>query len=176
MPGALLSRSDDKNSGIPCAILEYTLHNTSSHTVEYEILLPSFPSSSRMQQGGIGSRNTVIPNRGVFLHQFGEAKCRRLRKRFSDRRRHQAAYQGHVGCAVQAGNSTRCPHSGAKFSTGRFTANDGSNEIDTSGRNGCSILLEGTIAPGELHTHPSPSLGISQIVTSKLEGFRFLTT
>ena len=27
---------DDKNSGIPCAILEYTLQNTSSQPVEYE--------------------------------------------------------------------------------------------------------------------------------------------
>ena len=27
---------DDKNSGIPCAILEYTLHNTSLQAVEYE--------------------------------------------------------------------------------------------------------------------------------------------
>src|SRR5215469_11851390 len=27
---------DDRNSGIPCAILEYALHNTSSHAVDYE--------------------------------------------------------------------------------------------------------------------------------------------
>ena len=27
---------DDKNSGIPCAVLEYTLHNVSPHTVDYE--------------------------------------------------------------------------------------------------------------------------------------------
>ena len=27
---------DDKNSGIPCIILEYTLHNGSAQTVEYE--------------------------------------------------------------------------------------------------------------------------------------------
>jgi hypothetical protein len=41
-----------------------------------------------------------------------------------------------------------------EVSTGKFTANDGSNPIDTSGRNGCSILLEGALTPGESKTHP----------------------
>src|SRR5216683_5666236 len=61
---------DDKNSGIPCAILEYTLHNTSSHTVEYEFsyhLSHLAPGCSREESA---SRNTVIPNRGVFLHNL----------------------------------------------------------------------------------------------------------
>ena len=41
-----------------------------------------------------------------------------------------------------------------ELSTGTFTANDGSNKIDTTGRNGASILLEGTLAPGQSHTYP----------------------
>ena len=41
-----------------------------------------------------------------------------------------------------------------EVSTGTFTANDGSNDIDTGGRNGASILLEGTLAPGESRTYP----------------------
>ena len=41
-----------------------------------------------------------------------------------------------------------------EVSTGAFTTNEGSNEIDTGGRNGASILLEGTLAPGASRTYP----------------------
>jgi hypothetical protein len=41
-----------------------------------------------------------------------------------------------------------------EVSTGNFTANEGSNEIDAKGRNGCSILFAGTLAPGESRTYP----------------------
>ena len=34
-----------------------------------------------------------------------------------------------------------------EVSTGHFTTNDGSNSVDTAGRNGGSILLEGKLAP-----------------------------
>jgi uncharacterized protein (DUF608 family) len=144
---------DDKNSGIPCAILEYTLHNTSSHTVEYEFsyhLSHLAPGCSREESA---SRNTVIPNRGVFLHNLEKPNAEG----------YGSASLIAVGTKPRIkGMWLRSP--GWEFdslsalwrevSTGRFTANDGSNEIDTSGRNGCSILLEGAVAPGESRTHP----------------------
>jgi hypothetical protein len=40
-----------------------------------------------------------------------------------------------------------------EVSTGTFTANDGSNRVDHAGRNGASILLPGTVAPGGSRTH-----------------------
>ena len=40
-----------------------------------------------------------------------------------------------------------------EVSTGSFTANEGSNEIDTAGRNGCSILFSGALARGKSRTH-----------------------
>ncbi len=41
-----------------------------------------------------------------------------------------------------------------EVSTGTFSANDGSNGIDTKGRNGASILLEGRLGPGESAIYP----------------------
>src|SRR5205823_8679254 len=41
-----------------------------------------------------------------------------------------------------------------EVSTANFRSNEGSNSIDTNGRNGCSILLEGVLAPGKSKTHP----------------------
>src|SRR6266480_3095125 len=59
---------DGKNSGIPCAILEYTLHNSSPHTVEYEFSYHLSHLAPGCSSEESNSRNTVILGRGVFLH------------------------------------------------------------------------------------------------------------
>jgi hypothetical protein len=41
-----------------------------------------------------------------------------------------------------------------ELSNSTFTTNEGSNTVDNSGRNGCSILLEGRLSPGEVRTYP----------------------
>src|SRR5499427_6592087 len=41
-----------------------------------------------------------------------------------------------------------------EVSTGKFTENDGTNSIDTAGRNGASILLEGKLAADESRCYP----------------------
>src|SRR6202011_209644 len=40
-----------------------------------------------------------------------------------------------------------------EVSTGNFTSNEGSNNVDKAGRNGASILLAGKLSPGEFRTH-----------------------
>ena len=63
---------DDKNSGIPCVILEYTLRNSSQRPVEYEFsyhLSHLAPGCKGEQQTSV---NTVIPGKGVFLHNTEE--------------------------------------------------------------------------------------------------------
>ena len=143
---------DDKNSGIPCAVLEYTLTNTSSGAIDYEFSYHLSHLASGCSKDESNSRNTVIPNRGVFLHNV-ESK-------------NSEAYGS--ACLVAIGETPgikgmwlRSP--GWEFdslsalwreiSTGTFTENQGSNEIDTAGRNGCSILFSGTLAAGKSHTH-----------------------
>jgi hypothetical protein len=153
---------DDKNSGIPCAILEYTLHNTSPHPVEYEFSyhLSHLASGCRGEESN--SLNTVIPGRGVFLHNlekpnaegFGSASLLAI----GGQPRIKGMWLRSPGWEFDALSALW-----REVSTGKFTANDGSNKIDTSGRNGCSILFEGALAPGE-----------SRIVTSKPVDFPFL--
>ena len=144
---------DDKNSGIPSVILEYTLRNTSQKQVDYEFsyhLSHLAPGCKREQSS---SENTVIPQKGVFFH--------------NDEKPNAEAY-GSASLTVIGskprikGMWLRSP--GWEFdslsalwrevSSGQFTTNEGSNKIDTGGRNGGSILLEGKLAPGASQTYP----------------------
>jgi uncharacterized protein (DUF608 family) len=144
---------DDKNSGMPCVILEYGLQNTSSQSVEYELSYHLSHLASGCGEDQVASRNTVIPSRGVFLHNAEKANAEDFGS----------------ACLLSIGNKPRIKgmwlrSPGWEFdslsalwrevSTGNFTANEGSNEIDAKGRNGCSILLAGTLAPGESRTYP----------------------
>ncbi len=143
---------DGKNSGIPCAILEYTLHNSSPHTVEYEFSYHLSHLAPGCSSEESNSRNTVILGRGVFLHNSEKPNAES----------YGSASLIAIGAKPRIkGMWLRSP--GWEFdslsalwrevSTGEFRANEGSNEIDTRGRNGCSILLEGALAPGESKTH-----------------------
>src|SRR5580692_11695036 len=144
---------DDKNSGIPCAILEYALHNASSRTVEYEFSFHLSHLAPGWGEDESKSRNSVIPERGVFLDNLEKPNA-----------------EGYgSACLIAIGNKPRIKgmwlrSPGWEFdslsalwrevSTGTFTANPGSNEIDTGGRNGGSVLLAGTLAPGVSRTYP----------------------
>jgi uncharacterized protein (DUF608 family) len=144
---------DDKNSGIPCAILEYTLHNNTHQNVEYEFSYHLSHLAPGCKEEESNSRNSVIPERGVFLYNVDKPNA-----------------EGYgSACLIAIGNKPRIKgmwlrSPGWSFdslsalwrevSTGKFTTNEGSNEIDTRGRNGASILLEGTLAPGESRTYP----------------------
>jgi uncharacterized protein (DUF608 family) len=144
---------DDKNSSIPCAILEYKLTNTSTRAVSYEFSYHLSHLAPGSGKDSSGSRNTVIPGRGVFLHNVDNPNAETYGS----------------GCLIAIGNKPRVKgmwlrSPGWDFdslsalwrevSTGTFIANQGSNEVDTRGRNGGSILLDGTLAPGEAQTYP----------------------
>ena len=144
---------DDKNSGIPCVIMEYTLHNASRKPVEYEFSyhLSHLAAGCKPEQSG--SLNAVIPGKGVFLSNNEEPNSEGC---------------GSASLTVIGGQPRikgmwlRSPDwtygsltaLWREVSTGTFTANEGSNSIDTTGRNGASILLEGKLAPGESRTYP----------------------
>ena len=144
---------DDKDSGIPCAILEYTLHNASPRTVEYEFSFHLSHLAPGCGEDRAASRNTVIPERGVFLHNVEKSNAEPYGS----------------ACLIAVGHKPRIKamwlrSPGWEFdslsalwrevSAGSFTANEGSNEIDIKGRNGGSILLAGTLAPVESRTYP----------------------
>ncbi len=144
---------DEKNSGIPCVVLEYSLHNTSARPVEYEFSYHLSHLAPGCKPDQAASLNTVIPGKGVFLHNAEEP--------------HAESFGGAtltvIGEAPRIkGMWRRSP--GWEFdslsalwrevATGAFTSNDGSNSVDTAGRNGASILLAGRLAPGESRTYP----------------------
>ena len=143
---------DDKNSSIPCAILEYTLANPSRETVQYEFSYHLSHLARGCGQDDSASRNSVVPGRGVFFHNVEEPNA-----------------EGYgSACLIAIGGKARVKgmwlRSSFVFdalsalwrevSSGKFTENEGSNQIDIAGRNGGSILLEGALGPGESQTHP----------------------
>jgi uncharacterized protein (DUF608 family) len=143
---------DDKNSGIPCAILEYTFHNASRQTVDYEFsyhLSHLAPGCSKDQSA---SRNTVIPGRGVFLHNAEQVNAESYGSACLIAIRNEPRVKGMWLRSPWPFDSMSALW--REVSTGTFTANEGSNQTDTTGRNGGSILLEGTLTPGKSATFP----------------------
>ena len=143
---------DDKNSGIPCAILEYTLHNASSERAEYEFsyhLSHLAPGCGDDESHG---RNSVIPGRGIFLdniepphsESYGSAALIAL----GETPRIKGMWLRSPGWEFDSLSALW-----REVSTATFTANDGSNSKDTKGRNGGSILFANALAPGESRTH-----------------------
>ena len=144
---------DDKNSSIPCAILEYTFHNTSRESVEFEFSFHLSHLAPGCGPDESHSRNTAIPGKGVCLYNTEEPKAE--------------SYGS--ACLVAVGSAPKIKamwlrSPGWEFdslsalwrevSTAKFTENDGTNSIDTAGRNGASILLEGKLAADESRRYP----------------------
>ncbi len=142
---------DDVNSGIPCAILSYTFENASSEVVDFEF---SFHAShlAKGDGGERGTRNAVIPDRGVLFSNTDDPK---------------SASFGSGAIAV-VGSIPRIKamwFRGGWFdsitalwrevSGGLFTENDGRlSTAGLEGNNGGSILVAGNIGPGERITIP----------------------
>jgi uncharacterized protein (DUF608 family) len=143
---------DDKNSGIPCAILEYTLYNPSGHPVEYQFSYHLSHLAPGCKPDQASSLNAVISGKGAFLSNseapnaeaFGSAVLMAI----GEMPRIKAMWLRSPGWEVDALSAVW-----REVSSGTFTANDGSNPVDHAGRNGASILLAGEIAPGASRTH-----------------------
>ena len=144
---------DDRNSGIPCAILEYTLHNTTSHPVDYEFSYHLSHLAPGCMPEQAKSINAVIPGKGAFLSNGEEPTAEAFGSAalivIGGRPRIKAMWLRSPGWEFDSLSALW-----RELSSGTFTANEGSNAVDNSGRNGCSILLDGHLAPGESHKHP----------------------
>ena len=154
---------DDKNSGIPCAILEYTLHNHSAETVPYEFSYHVSHFAPGLEDiGAAKSRNGIIPGRGVFFYNIEH----------SGSAAYGSAALGVIGFkpAIKAmwfrgGWFDAISALWREVSSGSFQPNDGSDAAlcesgegiyrdDVKRRNGGSILLKGELAAGEEITYP----------------------
>jgi len=140
---------DDINSGIPGAILEYTLRNDSSATVDFEF---SFHLSHLAlgKSGWKATRNEKIGESGVF---------------FRNNEHQKAESFGSAGLIALTHNTrikTMWLRSGwfdsvaaiwREVDEGRFQENEGADK-DYDGRNGGSILIAGSLKAGEKLTIP----------------------
>lgn len=144
---------DDKNSGIPCAILEYTLRNTSSRAVDYEFSYHLSHLAPGCKPDQAASANAVIEGKGAYLfnheapnaESYGSAALTVI----GAQPRIKAMWLRSPGWEFDSLSALW-----REVSTGAFTANDGSNSVDNAGRNGASILMEGRLGPGESRTYP----------------------
>jgi uncharacterized protein (DUF608 family) len=144
---------DDRNSSIPCVVLEYTIHNSSAQKISFELSYHLSHLPSDCAEDASHSRNAVIPGRGVFLYNvespnaeaFGTACVVSL----AEAPRIKAMWLRSPGWEFDSLSALW-----REVSTGTFTENAGSNEVDKEGRNGGSILFSGELAPGQSRTYP----------------------
>jgi uncharacterized protein (DUF608 family) len=143
---------DDKNSGIPCALLEYTLHNTASRRVDYEFSYHLSHLAPGCQPDQASTLNAVIPGRGALLANREEASAESFGSAalmsVGEKPRIKAMWLRSPGWEFDSLSALW-----REVSSGTFTENDGSNPVDHAGRNGASILLAGRLARGESRTH-----------------------
>ncbi len=152
---------DDKNSSLPCAILEYTLENTSSQPVEFDF---SYHLSHLAPGAGVNqsqtysnadpsktSHNMVIPEMGIFFYNDDDAcqdTCGSAALAVIGHKPQIKAmwYRGGWFDGISA--------LWREVSTGNFLPNDGHDAAQLNGRNGGSILMAGRLQPGERITYP----------------------
>lgn len=140
---------DDHNSSIPCALLEYTLHNTSGRRVPYQF---SYHLSHLAQRGAEASaRSEPIPGLGVsFWNDLPP----------------ESPYSGSAALGILAGQpiiKARWFRGGwfdagsalwREVSTGSFRPTGGLPAGNKAARHGGSVLVEGELQPGERVTYP----------------------
>jgi uncharacterized protein (DUF608 family) len=144
---------DEKNSGIPCAILEYTFYNASQQPVEFEFSYHLSHLASGCGNDDVKSRNTALPGRGVFFHNLEESNSEAYGSAclmaIGERPKVKGMWLRSPGWEFDSLSALW-----REVSTASFTENAGSNQTETAGRNGGSILFEGSLGPGASRTYP----------------------
>lgn len=141
---------DDKNSGIPCALLEYTFHNPTDQTVEFDF---SYHLSHLAvgKAGSKGSRNRAIAGFGNHFTNTQQPNHETFGSAFLGVIGHTPRLKG---MWLRSGWFDWLNALWREVSTGTFTENSGSSDEDVDGNNGGSVLLDGKLAPGESITYP----------------------
>ncbi|CAN5800185.1 non-lysosomal glucosylceramidase [soil metagenome] len=142
---------DDVNSGIPCAILEYTFRNTSSRRVEFAFSYHLSHLAQGKSTGWEGTRNQVIPGKGVYFsnteasgsESYGGASLTVLARRPKIK---AMWFRGGWFDAISA--------LWKECTDGKFEANNGQVDAGCGGRNGGSVQVEAALAPGAQITIP----------------------
>ncbi len=144
--------SDDKVSGVPSAILTYTIENTSDQTLSLEFSY-HLAHMAQGKSGDTGTRNRLLPSQqGVEFYN-------------TDDPRSESFGSAAVALGVSNPKIKGMWFRGGWFdsisalyrevSTGSFTENDGSrSELGQTGRNGGSAMVSIRLKPGAKRTIP----------------------
>lgn len=142
---------DDRNSGIPCAILNYTLENSSADAMEFALSYHmAHPAVGK--QGETGTRNAVLAGRGVYFYNTEEPD----HATFGNAALAVVGYTPEIKAMwFRGGWFDSLSSLWREVCRGKLASNDGTgSERGLSGRNGGSILISGALAPGETISIP----------------------
>jgi len=161
---------DDVNSGIPCAILEYTLHNPSGRSVSYEF---SYHLSHLAQKGTEASaRSAPLP--GFGIHFWNEAPS--TSPIFGSSALGMPGVEPLIKARwLRGGWFDAVSALWRELSSGTFRPADGLPADGKPSRNGGSLLVKGELAPRTSITYPViitwhfPNITESSATGSKLQ-------
>jgi len=146
---------DDLNSGLPCAILEYTFRNRSKKPVAFDF---SYHLSHLAPAGAnsADTRNAVI---GPVEGKGGGVSFSNTTPKYRDDHGSAALYAIGQNPKIKAmwfrgGWFDGISVLWREVSSGAFSENDGAGAEGRSGRNGGSLLVEASLGPGESATVP----------------------
>ncbi len=143
---------DDKDSGIPCAILEYTLSNPGAASVDYEFSYHlSHLAPGKDANNAPKSRNAPIPGLGAYLYNEEHPNSAAYGSAALGVLGHEPAIKA---MWFRGGWFDGISALWREVSTGSFKPNSGEKAATSQGRNGASILLKGSLAPGAEVTYP----------------------
>ena len=141
---------DDVASGMPCAVLEYTLINRTRQSVAYDF---SFHLSNLVHASDwreLSSRSEVIPKIGVNFFNIEDPAS----ETFGTAALAAIGHQPRIKAMwFRGGWFNGITALWREVSTETFTTNEGSNPHDTEGRSGGSILFTGGLPPGRRITY-----------------------
>lgn len=142
---------DDVNSGIPCAILEYCLINSSSQEVDYQFSYHLSHLAPGSDPSGVAGRSEAIPGTGAYFYNVEEAGSPAFGSAALGVIGHEPVvktmwYRGRGFDSLSV--------LWRELSAGQFEPDNGRRPSGLTGRNGGSILLEGRLKPGERVTYP----------------------
>jgi len=141
---------DDHHSSMPCAVLEYTLHNKGKLPIQFDFTF-AMPHWAVGISGDRQSSNAALPGFGIHFTNVEE----RLSETFGSA---CLAVIGHApkikAMWFRGGWFDAISVLWSELTGGRFTENDGRRDAGLDGRNGGAIQLSGTLEPKQSVTYP----------------------
>jgi uncharacterized protein (DUF608 family) len=144
---------DDTNSGIPCALLEYRISNTSQKKVRFDFGYHLSHLAAGCAPAEANSRSRVIEGKGIYFYNQEPAQSEGFGSACLMALDHVPQIKA-MWLRSPAWPFDALSALWREISTGEFVPNEGSNDTDKQGRNGGSLLISGELVPGESITYP----------------------